>query len=76
SGCPCCCVESGFKDFGIISVENGFQIFMGGIGGTEVVKAEFLTTVETEDELIKFCGALMQFYRETGLYSERTDTWL
>ena len=36
------------KDFGIISVENGFQIYIGGNGGTEVEKAEFLTTVETE----------------------------
>lgn len=41
SGCPRSCVESGVKDFGIISVENGFQIYIGGNGGTEVEKAEF-----------------------------------
>ena len=70
------CVESGVKDFGIISVENGFQIYIGGNGGTEVEKAEFLTTVETEDEVIKLCGALMQYYRETGIYAERTAPWL
>ncbi|MVG75106.1 nitrite reductase large subunit, partial [Staphylococcus aureus] len=38
--------------------------------------AEFLTTVETEDEVIKLCGALMQYYRETGIYAERTAPWL
>ncbi|HGF0255121.1 TPA: nitrite reductase large subunit NirB [Staphylococcus aureus] len=76
SGCPRSCVESGVKDFGIISVENGFQIYIGGNGGTEVEKAEFLTTVETEDEVIKLCGALMQYYRETGIYAERTAPWL
>ena len=27
SGCPSC-VESGVKDFGVISVENGYQIFI------------------------------------------------
>lgn len=76
SGCPRSCVESGVKDFGIISVENGFQIYIGGNGGTEVEKGEFLTTVETEDEVIKLCGALMQYYRETGIYAERTAPWL
>ncbi|AVQ33778.1 NAD(P)/FAD-dependent oxidoreductase [Staphylococcus muscae] len=76
SGCPRSCVESGVKDFGIIGVENGFQIYVGGNGGTDVVKAEFLTTVETEDEVIKLCGAYMQYYRETGVYAERTAPWL
>ena len=70
------CVESGVKDFGVISVENGFQIYIGGNGGTEVTKGQFLTTVATEDEVIKLCGALMQYYRETGVYAERTAPWL
>jgi nitrite reductase (NADH) large subunit len=30
SGCPRSCVESGVKDFGVISVENGYQIYIGG----------------------------------------------
>ena len=76
SGCPRSCVESGVKDFGIIGVENGFQIYVGGNGGTDVVKAEFLTTVPTEDDVVKLCGAYMQYYRETGIYAERTAPWL
>lgn len=76
SGCPRSCVESGVKDFGIIGVENGFQIYVGGNGGTEVVPAELLTTVATEDEVVKLCGAYMQYYRETGIYAERTAPWL
>lgn len=76
SGCPRSCVESGVKDFGIIGVENGFQIYIGGNGGTEVKAATLLTTVETEDEVIELCGAMMQYYRETGIYGERTAPWL
>lgn len=76
SGCPRSCVESGVKDFGVISVENGFQLYIGGNGGTEVTKGQLLTTVETEDEVIRICGALMQYYRETGIYAERTVPWL
>ncbi|MGV3244737.1 nitrite reductase large subunit NirB [Staphylococcus sp. 11262D007BW] len=76
SGCPRSCVESGVKDFGVIGVENGFQIYVGGNGGTTVEKGEFLTTVETEDDVVKLCGAFMQYYRETGIYAERTAPWL
>ena len=76
SGCPRSCVESGVKDFGVISVENGYQLYIGGNGGTEVTKGQFLTAVETEDDVIRMCGALMQYYRETGIYAERTAPWL
>lgn len=76
SGCPRSCVESGVKDFGVIGVENGFQIFVGGNGGTEVKAATLLTTVATEDDVIQLCGAMMQYYRETGIYGERTAPWM
>lgn len=76
SGCPRSCVESGVKDFGVIGVENGYQIYIGGNGGTEVTIGQYLTTVETEAEVLKLCGALMQYYRETGNYAERTAPWL
>lgn len=76
SACPRSCVESGVKDFGIICVENGYQIYIGGNGGTEVKEAQLLTTVETEEEVIEYCGALLQYYRETGIYAERTAPWV
>ena len=63
------------KDFGVISVENGYQIYIGGNGGTDVTVGQLLTTVETEDEVIQLC-ALMQYYRETGIYAERTAPWI
>lgn len=76
SGCPRSCVESAVKDFGIIGVENGFQVLIGGNGGTELVAAQLLTTVQTEAEVIDICGALIQYYRETGIYGERTAPWV
>lgn len=76
SGCPRSCVESAVKDFGIIGVENGFQIYIGGNGGTELVEAQLLTTAETEEEVIDICGAMLQYYRETGIYGERTAPWV
>lgn len=76
SACPRSCVESGVKDFGVIGVENGFQIYIGGNGGTEVVEGRLLTTCATEEEVIELCGAMLQYYRETGIYAERTAPWL
>ncbi|GKU80498.1 nitrite reductase large subunit [Paenibacillus sp. L3-i20] len=76
SACPRSCVESGVKDFGVIGLENGFQIYIGGNGGTEVKEAILLTTVETEQEVIDLCGALIQYYRKTGIYAERTAPWV
>ncbi|EOH93364.1 nitrite reductase [NAD(P)H], large subunit [Enterococcus haemoperoxidus ATCC BAA-382] len=76
SACPRSCVESGVKDFGIIGVDNGFQIYVGGNGGTEIKEAVLLTTVETEQEVIDICGAMLQYYRETGIYAERTAPWI
>ena len=75
SGCPRSCVESGVKDFGVISVENGYQIYIGGNGGTEVTVGQLLTTVETEDQwyncVVRLCNII-----ETGIYAERTAPWL
>jgi NAD(P)H-nitrite reductase large subunit len=49
-------------------------IYIGGNGGTEVTVGQLLTTVETEDQVVQLCGALMQYYRETGIYAEPFST--
>ena len=71
SGCPRSCVESGVKDFGVISVENGYQIYIGGNGGTEVTVGQLLTTVETEAQVVQLCGALMQLQRLEYMLNEQ-----
>src|SRR5699024_12483628 len=52
SVCPRSCVESGVKDLGVISVENGFDIYIGVNDGTEVTIGQYVTTVKTEDDVI------------------------
>ena len=32
--------------------------------------------METEAEVVDMCGAFLQYYRETGIYGERTAPWL
>lgn len=76
TGCPRNCAEVLTKDFGVVCVENGYQLYFGGNGGTEVRECDSLTTVATEEEVIRLAKAYVQLYRETGIYGERTAPWV
>ncbi|MBE7104672.1 NADPH-nitrite reductase large subunit [Bacillus cereus] len=75
TGCPRNCAEVLTKDFGVVCVENGFQLYIGGNGGTEVREADFVMIVPTEDDVLRIATAYVQYYRETGIYGERTAYW-
>jgi len=72
SGCPRNCAESGIKDVGVIGVDSGWEIYVGGNGGIKTEVAQFLVKVRTADEVLEFAGAFLQLYREEGWYLERT----
>ncbi|AOZ91492.1 nitrite reductase large subunit NirB [Paenibacillus crassostreae] len=76
NGCPRSCAESCTKDIGIIGNDGGWEIFIGGNGGIKPRIADSFCKVKTDDELIEICGAVMQYYRETGNYLERTSEWV
>jgi nitrite reductase (NADH) large subunit len=72
SGCPRNCAESGIKDVGVIGVESGWELYVGGNGGIKTEIAQFFTKVKTSDEVLEYSGAFLQLYREEGWYLERT----
>jgi len=76
SGCPRNCAEATIKDFGVVCVESGYEIHVGGNGGVKVRVTDFLCKVETEDEVLEYCGAFMQMYREEAHYLDRTAPWI
>ncbi|MFC5447321.1 nitrite reductase large subunit NirB [Paenibacillus aestuarii] len=76
SGCPRNCAESGIKDLGVVSVDGGWELYAGGNGGVKVRVGDLLTTVKTEQEIIEYTEAYLQYYRETGKYGERTSEWV
>lgn len=76
NGCPRNCAESCTKDIGIVGNDGGWEIFVGGNGGTKARLADSFCKVKTDEELVEICGALMQYYRETGKYLERTSEWV
>lgn len=76
SGCPRNCAEATIKDFGIVCVDSGYEIHVGGNGGMKVRVTDFLCKVETEVEVLEYCGAFMQLYREEAQYMDRTAPWI
>lgn len=76
NGCPRNCAEACTKDIGIVGNDGGWEIFIGGNGGIKARLADSLCKVKTDEELIEVCGAVIQYYRETGNYLERTSEWV
>ena len=76
SGCPRNCAESTIKDFGVIAVDSGWELSVGGNGGIHLRGADALCKVETPEDVLEYCGAFLQLYREDARYLERTAPWV
>jgi nitrite reductase (NADH) large subunit len=76
SGCPRNCAEATIKDFGVVCVDSGYELHVGGNGGIKVRATDFLCKVPTEEEVFEYCCAFLQLYREEARYLERTAPWI
>ncbi|MGI8650233.1 MAG: nitrite reductase large subunit NirB [Rubrobacter sp.] len=72
SGCPRNCAEASVKDIGLIAVEGGWQVYIGGAAGLDVRKGDVLATAGSEQEAKDITRTFMQFYRENAHPKERT----
>ena len=76
SGCPRNCAEAGIKDVGVIGVDSGYELYVGGNGGIKTEVAQFLCKVKSDEEVMEYSGAFLELYRQEGWYLERTCHWL
>jgi nitrite reductase (NADH) large subunit len=76
SGCPRNCAEATIKDFGVVCVDSGYELHVGGNGGIHVRATDLLVKVATEAEVMEYCMAFIQLYREDAWYLERTAPWI
>lgn len=76
SGCPRNCAEATIKDFGVVCVDSGYELHVGGNGGIKVRVTDLLAHVKTEAEVIEYASAFIQLYREQAHYLERTAPWV
>jgi nitrite reductase (NADH) large subunit len=76
SGCPRNCAEATCKDVGIVCVESGYEIGVGGAAGMHVKAVEPLARTASEVEAIELVVAFVQLYREQAQYLDRPYKWL
>ncbi|THF82757.1 nitrite reductase large subunit NirB [Cohnella fermenti] len=76
SGCPRNCAEATIKDFGIVAIDGGWELHVGGNGGVHVRATDLLCVVKTDDEVVEWAGAFLQLYRENATWNERTSIWV
>jgi nitrite reductase (NADH) large subunit len=76
SGCPRNCAEATIKDIGVVCVDSGYELHVGGNGGIKVRVTDLLCKVETEEEVHEYTKAYIQLYREEARYLERTAPWV
>ena len=56
SGCPRNCAEATIKDFGVVCVDSGYELHVGGNGGIKVRVTDLLCKVATEEEALEHCA--------------------
>ncbi|MEO0342331.1 MAG: nitrite reductase large subunit NirB [Pseudomonadota bacterium] len=76
SGCPRNCAEATCKDVGIVCVDSGYEIGVGGAAGMDLKEIEPLAKVETEEAAMDYVLAFVQLYRENAKYLDRPYRWI
>jgi nitrite reductase (NADH) large subunit len=72
TGCPRNCAEVTVKDIGIMAIQGGWEVLVGGAAGMRVRKADLLVRVESDVEALEGAHLFLQYYRENAEYLERT----
>jgi nitrite reductase (NADH) large subunit len=76
SGCARECAEARSKDFGIIATENGWNLYVGGNGGTTPRHADLLVSDVDTSTLIRTIDRFLMFYVRTADRLQRTAPWI
>lgn len=76
SGCIRECAEAQSKDFGIIATEKGWNLYVGGNGGSKPQHAQLLAGDVDSETCIRYIDRFLMFYIKTADPLTRTATWL
>ena len=76
SGCIRECAEAQSKDFGIIATEAGWNLYVGGNGGSKPRHAQLLAQDIDKETCIQYIDRFLMFYIKTADPLTRTAPWL
>ena len=76
SGCTRECAEAQSKDFGVISTEGGWNLYLCGNGGMKPRHGDLFATDLDDETLIKYIDRFLMFYVRTADRLQRTSVWM
>ncbi|HKS44233.1 MAG TPA: nitrite reductase large subunit NirB [Amycolatopsis sp.] len=76
SGCARECAEARGKDFGVIATEKGWNLYVGGNGGTMPRHADLLVSDVDSESLVRYIDRFLMFYVRTADRLQRTSSWI
>ncbi len=76
SGCTRECAEAICKDFGLIATEHGWNLYVGGNGGTYPRHADLLAKDIDRETATKYIDRFLMYYVKTAEKLHRTATWI
>lgn len=76
SGCIRECAEARGKDFGLIAVEGGYNLYVCGNGGARPKHAELLAGPIDKPTATLYLDRMLVYYLRTAAPLVRTSTWL
>jgi nitrite reductase (NADH) large subunit len=76
SGCIRECAEARGKDFGVIAVEGGWNLYVCGNGGATPKHAKLLAEKVDNETCIKYLDRFLMYYIQTAAPLMRTAAWL
>lgn len=76
SACIRECAEARGKDFGLIAVEGGWNLYICGNGGANPKHAVLLAEQIDKETVIKYMDRFLMYYIRTAGPLVRTSTWL
>lgn len=76
SGCVRECAEAQNKDFGLIATEKGFNVYVGGNGGSKPRHSELLAKDVAPDDVVPVLDRYLMLYIRTADKLQRTARWI
>ena len=73
AGCPACCSWANVLDVGFVGIKRGFQVFVGGHGGSKPVPGQNIALIKTHDEGVELLSRIAALFTENVKIKSRLD---
>ena len=71
SGCPHQCTETATKDIGLVGHKQGWDLWVGGAGGTNPQLGKRIAQRCSDEEILRLVDRVFEFYQANGRARER-----